>query len=168
MDEAGKLIRRATHQTIERCTEDIDRFQFNTYVSWLMKYVNAISDAQMKEPSRAYGLAASEAIETLILLLSPGAPHSADELWEMIGKEGFTYHQEWPKFDPKLAIEDTVTYAIQVNGKLRDNMEMPRGSAESDVVASAQSRAKVRAHTDGKTVRKVIFVPDRLVNIVAS
>ncbi len=168
MDEAAKLVRRATHQTIQRCTEDIERFQFNTYVSWLMKYLNALTDGQPKEPSRAYGLAASEAIETFILLLAPGAPHSADELWESIGKQGFTYSEEWPKFDPKLAVEDTVNYAIQVNGKLRDTMEAMKGADQDGVVSEATARPKVQVHLEDKTIRKVIFVQDRLVNIVAN
>ncbi|HVT14385.1 MAG TPA: leucine--tRNA ligase [Fimbriimonadaceae bacterium] len=170
LDNPAKELRRATHQTIQRCTEDIDRFQFNTYVSWLMKYVNSISDVAgaVKSPSRAYGLAVSEAIETLILLLSPGAPHSADELWEQIGKTGFTYREEWPAYDPKLATEDTMTIAVQVNGKLRDTLDMAVGSGEAEVVEAAKASKKVQTHLEGKTIRKVIYIPGKLVNIVAN
>jgi leucyl-tRNA synthetase len=168
LDEPAKKLRRATHQTIQKCTDDIDRFQFNTYVSWLMKYSNSISDLQMKQPSRAFGLAVSEAIETLILLLAPGAPHSADELWEQIGGKGFTYEQTWPTFDPKLAVEDTVTFPVQVNGKLRDTVHMTTGADEATVVAAAKASTKVQAHLEGKTIRKVIFVPGKLVNFVVS
>lgn len=170
LDEPAKNLRRATHQTISRVTEDIDGFQFNTYVSWLMKFVNAIQEirASAKEPSRAYGLAVSEAIEALILLLAPGAPHSADELWELIGREGFTFDQPWPTFDPKLVVEETATYAIQVNGKLRDTLVQAAGAEQEAVVQAAMASPKVQTHVEGKAVRKVIFIPGKLVNIVAS
>jgi leucyl-tRNA synthetase len=167
LDEPAKKLRRATHQTIQKCTDDINRFQFNTYVSWLMKYSNAIGDLQMKQPSRAFGLAVSEALESLILLLAPGAPHSADELWEQIGGKGFTYEQPWPTFDPKLTVEDSTPITVQVNGKLRDVLQMPVGAPEADVVEAAQASPKVQAHLEGKTIRKIIFVPGKLVNIVA-
>jgi len=169
-DELAKELRRVTHRTIRNCTEDIDRFQFNTYVSWLMKFVNAISDAQssVKAPSRAYALAASEALESLILLLAPGAPHSADELWEQIGNKGFTYHQPWPSFDPKLTSEEVVTIAVQVNGKLRDTLRMPAGVPEKEAVDAAKASPKVQAHLEGKPIRKIIYIPDKLVSIVAN
>ena len=170
MDERAAALRRATHQTIRDCTADIDRFQFNTYVSWLMKYVNAITDSQpkAKEPSKAYELAASEALESLILLLAPGAPHSADELWEQIGNQGFTYHQAWPSFQEKLAVEETATIAVQVNGKLRDALRMPVGTPEREAVDAAKASPKVQSHLAGKTIRKIIYVPDKLVSIVAN
>lgn len=167
-DDSAKALRRATHQTIQRCTEDIERLQFNTYVSWLMKYVNAIMEGKPKAPTGAYKLAASEAVDTLILLLSPGAPHCADELWEMVGRTGFTYQQAWPTFDPGIASEDAATFAIQVNGKLRDQVEAGVDADQDAVVALAISSVKVQAHLEGKTIRKVIFVPGKLVNIVAS
>jgi leucyl-tRNA synthetase len=168
LDEPAKKLRRATHQTIQRVTEDIDRFQFNTYISWLMKYINSVSDLQMKQPTRAYALAVSEAIETLILLLAPAAPHSADELWEQIGGEGFTYHKEWPILDPALTAEDSVTIAVQVNGKLRETIVMPADVSEKDATDSAMASAKVQVHLEGMTVRKVIYIRGKLVNIVAT
>ncbi len=170
MDEPAKSLRRATHQTIQRCTEDIDRFQFNTYVSWLMKYANSIAEikAEVGEASLAYRLAASEALESLILLIAPGAPHSADELWEQIGKTGFTYQQAWPSFDAKLAEAEFMTIAVQVNGKLRDTLDMPKSASQEEVVAEVKSSAKVQAQLDGKTIRKVIYIPGRLVNVVAN
>ncbi len=169
-DEPAKKLRRLTHQTIQRATEDIERFQFNTYVSWLMKFVNGVYDLQgsVKQPSRAYALAASEAIESLILLLAPGSPHSADELWSQIGRKGFTYLEAWPTFDPSLATEDTVTIAVQVNGKLRDTIEMPAQVNQEQALAASKASAKVQAHVEGKTIRKEIYIPGKLVNIVAS
>lgn len=108
----------------------------------------------------------SEAIETLVSLLSPGAPHCADELWSSLGKEGFTYDAPWPLFDSALAKEETVTIAIQVNGKLRDTIDMPAGSTKEELEAAALGSAKVKAFVNGSAVKKVIVVPGRLVNVV--
>ena len=173
LDETSKKIRRITHQTIKNCTDDIERFSFNTYISWMMKFMNELSDltngSQLQLDSvRSHVLAVSEAVETVILLLSPSAPHSADELWESLGKEGFTYHAEWPVHDPSLMTADTLTLAVQVNGKLRDTLEVPSNSNSEQLEAFALQSAKVQAHTEGKTVRKVIVVQGKLVNIVVS
>lgn len=170
MGDTARKVRRLTHSTIRAATEDLDRFSFNTYVSGLMKYLNGLAD--LVDPStteRDVILAASEALETLVLLLAPGAPHSADELWESaLGREGFTYHADWPGYDEALAAADTVTIALQVNGKLRDTLEMPAGSTKEDLEAAALGNARVQSFVDGKTVRKVIVVPDKLVNVVAA
>lgn len=168
LDDRAKTIRRLTHQTIMKCTADIERFGFNTYVSWLMKYVNGLNDALGSDAplSRASILSVSEALETLVLLIAPGAPHSADELWESLGKEGFTYHADWPVADEALAAEDTLTIAIQVNGKLRATIEVPANATNEEYEAAAKAEPKIQVHLDGKTVRKVIVVPGKLVNIV--
>jgi leucyl-tRNA synthetase len=169
MDDASRKLRRLTHQTIRSSTEDIERFAFNTYVSGLMKYVNGINDLLGTSDSVPFRLAASEALESLILLLAPGAPHSADELWEsVLGREGSCYKAEWPSYDENLAAADTVTVAVQVNGKLRDTVELPAGSANAELERAAHESEKVQTHLEGKTIRKVIVIPDKLVNIVAS
>ena len=166
-DDASKNIRRATHATIRDVTADIERFGFNTYVSFLMKYVNALNERMPKaEASRAQALALSEAAETLVLLLSPGAPHSADELWSDLGKEGFTYDAAWPVSDPSLAAEEAATIALQVNGKLRDTFPMPVGAAKDELEAAAMARPKLAPYLEGVSVRKVIVVPGKLVNVV--
>jgi len=168
---AGKSaeIRRATHTAIEKCTSDIEKFAFNTYVSALMIYSNTLHDlTRSPAESDAEKLALNEALESLILLLSPGAPHSADELWETIGGQGFTYQAEWPRFDPSLVVADKVTIAVQVNGKLRDTVEVSAGAGEDEVKLAALSSAKVAANVEGKTIRKVIVVPGKLVNVVAN
>jgi leucyl-tRNA synthetase len=170
MGAVARKVRQLTHSTIRAATEDIERFSFNTYVSGLMKYLNGLTDlVDTSTTERDVILAASEALETLILLLAPGAPHSADELWEsVLGREGFTYREEWPRYDEALAAAERVTIALQVNGKLRDTIEMPAGSSKEDLEASALANARVKSFLDGKTVRKVIVVPDKLVNVVAS
>ena len=133
MDEAARKVRRATHSTIRDVTADIDRFGFNTYVSWLMKFVNELNpvilpqrgaEGTPKIRSRAEALAISEAVDALVLLLSPGAPHTADELWESLGHEDFALQAKWPSFNERLAVLDAVTVAVQVNGKLRDTFEI--------------------------------------------
>ncbi|HEY3782612.1 MAG TPA: leucine--tRNA ligase [Fimbriimonadaceae bacterium] len=164
-------IRRATHTAIAKATEDIDRFAFNTYVSALMIFSNALQDAfdsSAKPPAEAESLALSEAIESLILLLAPGAPHSADELWETLGKKGFTYHQEWPIHDPSLLVADTVTIAVQVNGKLRDTVSVASGASNEDHELSAKASPKVQSNLEDLTIRKIIVIPGKLVNIVAN
>ncbi len=171
MDPLGKEARRLTHFTIKTSTADIDSFGFNTYVSGLMKYVNGISDVLAKaDPSnRAHALALSEALETLPLLLSPGAPHSADEIWEgILQKPGFVFRQDWPTHEEALAAADVVTVAVQVNGKLRDTLEFPAGTSNEELEAGALASAKVQTHLEGKSIRKVIVIPNKLVNLVAS
>ncbi len=170
-DDAGKAVRRHTHKTIRKATEDIEKFAFNTYVSSLMIYVNELNDLLKKHvgnPSRAFALAMSEAVESLILLASPGAPHSADELWGTIGKGGFTLNEMWPAFDAKLAADDTVVIAVQVNGKLRDTVGMNANASNAEMEEVAKTAPKVLPHLEGLTVRKVIVIPGKLVNIVAN
>lgn len=161
-------IRRATHQAIAKATSDIEEFAFNTYVSAMMIYVNRLHDLTkaLAVPNRAEALAVSEALETLVLLIAPSAPHSADELWEFLGKQGFTYLAEWPIADPKLAAESTVQVAVQVNGKLRDTVPVAAGASNEAHLEAAKASEKVRAHLDGKQVVKEIVVPGRLVNLV--
>ncbi|HMS53793.1 MAG TPA: leucine--tRNA ligase [Fimbriimonadaceae bacterium] len=166
-DETSKAIRRATHQAIAKATDDIERFAFNTYISAMMIYVNKLTDIKSIE-TRAQKLAASEAIENLILLIAPAAPHSADELWESVGNIGFTYLADWPAFDAALSAEDEVTIAVQVNGKLRDTLMVPAGLDNSALEVHAMASEKVQGHLAGLTIRKVIVVPGKLVNIVAS
>jgi leucyl-tRNA synthetase len=169
LSDAAKSVRRATHKTIRDVTKDIDDFGFNTYISWLMKYLNALTDSKVDPAAdRGLALAISEAVETLVLLLAPAAPHSADELWESLGKSGFTYEASWPKFQPELAEDDVVNIAIQVNGKLRDEFQAPAQATNADLEALALARPKILGLLEGLTVRKAIVVPGRLVNIVAN
>ncbi len=171
LSDAAKSVRRATHKAIRDVTKDIDDFGFNTYISWLMKYLNAMGDALNgvdPESDRSLALSISEAVETIVLLLAPAAPHSADELWESIGKSGFTYEAEWPKYQEALAEDESVTIAVQVNGKLRDTVQASAKASNEELEALAKSSAKVQAMLEGLTIRKVIVIPGKLVNIVAN
>ena len=173
LDDLSKKIRRSTHQAIRNCTNDLEAFGYNTYVSWLMKFVNELNDSldfarKRIDNERAMTLAYSEALEVLILLVSVGAPHSADEIWEGLGKEGFTYHAEWPTFIEELAKESEVTIAVQVNGKLRDTLQVAAGTDDESIKKMAIASEKVLIYTSDKEVKKVIVIPGRLVNIVVA
>lgn len=165
---AAKEIRKWTHQTIEKCSADIERFAFNTYVSSLMIYSNNLGDV-LKNPDKLTEqdkLALSEAAETLVLVIAPSAPHSADELWSYLGHEGFTYHATWPVANPELSAESAVTIAVQVNGKLRDTLELAVDLPEDQVRAAAMASPRVQTYTEGKEIVKVIVIPNKLVSVV--
>ena len=171
VDDSGvsRDVRRVTHQLIRKSTEDIEKFAFNTYIAALMTAVNSYNDLRKRcGDSEAEKLAYSEALESLVLLLAPAAPHSADEIWAEIGGRGFTYEADWPRWDAELAKEDVVTIAVQVDGKLSDQILLPAGSSEETLQEAALGSPKVRAYTEGKTVRKVVVVPGKLVNIVVA
>jgi leucyl-tRNA synthetase len=166
-EESGEVysdVRRATHQTIRAVTADIESFAHNTYISGLMKFVNRLTD--LAERIEEAPMAFSEAVESLVLLLAPAAPHSADELWESLGRSGFTYEREWPEFDSALAQEDMVTIAVQVNGKLRDTLELPARATKEELEQAALASPKVQAQLNGNAARRVIVVPGKLVNVV--
>lgn len=159
-------LRRANHQLCRKVTQDVDRFAFNTAIAAMMTFLNTCADLRKEVPADA--LAWSEAAETLTLLLAPFAPHTADEIWEGLGYEGFTYLADWPKFDESLAADSTVTIAVQVNGKLRETFEAPADAVKDELEAIALQLPKVLTFTEGLTVRKVVVVPGKLVNIVAN
>ena len=151
---------RKLHRAIHAVGEAIDGLQFNKSVAALYELTSAIEKAK---PSATR----DEAIRTLLLLVAPGAPHLAEEAWARRGETGMIADAAWPSHDPALLVDDTVTLAIQVNGKLRDTITVARGMAKGEVEALALASPKVAAQLAGAPPRKVIVVPDRLVNIVA-
>lgn len=163
----SKKIRQNTHGLIEKATTDIEKFAFNTYVSTLMKSVNTLADLTKGrnafEPAEV--LAVSEAVQSMILVLAPAAPHTADELWEGLGMLGFTYQAEWPKWNPELAKADTVIVPIQVNGKLRDTVELSADATKEEMEQAAKTE-KVQPYLSQGEIRKVVVVPGKLVNFV--
>ncbi len=158
-------LRHMTHRTIKKATEDIERFHFNTMLAALMEFSNYLGKAQ--EAGRAEASAYREAIDSLLLLLAPTTPHLAEELWSRLGHPYSVHNQPWPQYDPELAREEEVTLVIQVNGKLRDRVSVSASIPEAEARELALSRERVQAHLQGKTVAQVIFVPGRLVNVVA-
>jgi leucyl-tRNA synthetase len=161
---ADRALRRATHTAISKVSEDIERFAFNTAVAALMEFTNALTEAASQ--GEASDVALSEAAETLILLLSPFAPHTADELWSAYGRRGFTLEQRFPVADERCLEADEVKVVIQVNGKVRDTIVVKPGTPQSELEAKALASEKVRRALDGKEVSRVVVVPDKLINVV--
>ena len=153
-------LARMLAKTIAAITADIDKLQFNKAVARLYELVTAIERA----PASA---TRAEAVLTLLRLVSPMAPHLAEEAWALLGQPGMVIDAGWPVADPALLIDDTVTIAIQVNGKLKDSFEAAKGADKALLEAEVLAREKVVRALEGRTPRKVIIVPDRLVNLVA-
>jgi leucyl-tRNA synthetase len=152
-------LSRAAHRTIARVTDDIDRrFQFNTPIAAVMELVNELQRAP-DDPAARF------AAETAVTLIQPYAPHIAEELWERLGKERL-WEQLWPAADESLLGRDTFELVIQVNGKVRDRVEVPAGEPEDELIARAKASPKVQDFLDGKEIRKEIVVPGKLVNLV--
>ncbi len=162
--EADKVVRRRTHQTIEKIGTDIERFQMNTAISSLMQHLNAIEEWR-KSPNGDANVF-SEAIESLLLVLSPFAPHLCDELGEQLGFRKSFYEMSWPAFHAEIAKEDEIVIPVQVNGKLRARLSVPAEIAREELEALALANEEVAPHLDGKQPKKVVVVPGRMVNIV--
>jgi leucyl-tRNA synthetase len=161
-DGAGEdeALKRKLHRTIAAVGEAIDGLQFNKAVAQVYELVTAIEKAT---PSQSR----TEAVRSLVRLIAPMAPHLAEESWAHLGESGLIADAEWPAFDPALLVDDQVTLAVQVNGKLRDTLTAPRGLDRAAAETLALASEKVQRQLGGATPRKVIVVPDRLVNIVA-
>jgi leucyl-tRNA synthetase len=164
---ADVKLRRKTHQTIEKVQNDIEGFALNTAIAALMEHANALQEwlnATGKEGGN--GAVYSEAVETMLLLLSPFAPHAADELLSRLGFAESAYVTPWPRADENVAREDEVIIPVQINGKLRARIVVPAGSDEVALRERALSDAEVSTHLGGKEPKRVIIVPGRLINIV--
>ena len=160
-------LRRLIHRTIQRVTQDIqERFQLNTAISAIMELVNGLYEYRAKPAAEQCGSQIDEALRVLVLLLAPFAPHLAEELWEAQGGTESVHQQRWPQYDPQALVQDEVTVVVQVNGKLRDRLVVPAGLSEEELRQAALAAEGARRFVDGKTPRKVIIVPDKLVNIV--
>ena len=155
---APEAAMRLLHQTIEKVTKDIETLSFNTSVSQFMICVNEFSSA--KVTNKAF-------LETFVTLLSPYAPHLAEELWSQLGHQTSVQNAPWPKADPKLLVADSMRIAVQVNGKLRADFEAPIAATQEEIFAMALAIPDVQKFLDGKEIKKKIYVPKKLVNLVA-
>ena len=155
-----KDLDRKLHKTIAGIAEDIEALSFNKAVAKLYELANALEKAR---PSASRTVA----IDTMLLLVAPMIPHLAEEAWSARGHEGLIALADWPRVDPALLVDDEVTIAIQVNGKLRDTLTAPKGADKASLEAMALGSEKIIAFLEGKEPKKVIVVPDRLVNLVA-
>ena len=167
-DDSDRALRRKTHQTILKVTADIADMGLNTMISGMMELTNEVlpyADAAEGNPGKV--AIYSEAVESLLLLLSPTAPHMCEELWERTGHAPSVLEAGWPEADATLAAEESVEIAVQVSGKVRDRLQAPAGSDMSALVEQAMVLPGVARNLAGKQVVKVITVPDKLINIVA-
>ncbi|SKA63182.1 leucine--tRNA ligase [Desulfobaculum bizertense] len=168
LSSAAKDMRRKEHETVKKVTEDIRRaFQFNTAIAAVMELVNDIyhqKDELMKTEDGRYVLAST--LSTALTVLSPVAPHVCEELWQQLGHADHLAARFWPKYDEKALVRDEITVVVQVNGKLRGRLNVAANAAREDIEKAALAESNVAAHIEGKTVRKVIVVPGKLVNIV--
>ena len=167
LSKADKTLRRATHTAIKEITEDIDGdYQFNTAVSELMKLSNAINDTKDKTT-----IAFAEAVCTLVKLIAPFAPHIADELWSQVSADTqpakSVHQQPWPTVDDAALVADEITLVVQIMGKTRGTLQVPAGADKSALETYARESEIAQKYLSGKTIKKVIVVPGKLVNFVA-
>jgi leucyl-tRNA synthetase len=167
LPEAARELRRKVHQTIERVTRDVEeRIQLNTAVAALMELKNELMRLEPELQQGASREVLREAIETLLRLLNPFTPHVCEELWARLGHDEALVRTAWPESDEAAAREDAVELAVQVNGKVRGRVVVPRGAGEEQIRASALAEPRVAEHVLGKQIVKFLVVPERLVSVV--
>ena len=160
-------LRRATHQTIRKVTEDLDQnFQFNTAIAALMELYNTITEWEREGDSAGDPGAMDETIRTLVILISPFAPHIADELWKRLGGTASVFRQPWPKWNEADLKTDEITIVLQINGKLRSQIRVPADLDDAAVRNRALADGKIVDCMKGQAPKKVIYVKGKLVNIV--
>jgi leucyl-tRNA synthetase len=160
---ADREVIRKLHQTLKKITEDFEtRWHFNTCISSIMEFINVLYAAEREISVKPM----CEVLETLALLLAPFAPYLSQEIWEELGREGPVFRCSWPAFDPELAKEDLAEIVVQVNGKLRGRLYVAFGTAKEELEALTVADEKVKPFLEGKTIVRIITVPDKLVNIV--
>lgn len=172
LDEAQKAIRLKTHSTIQKVTDDYDRRQiFNTAIAAVMELYNELNkfanDRDIHDGGQNQAIF-QEAVESIVLLLAPIVPHMSHVLWQHLGHEGAVIDAAWPTFDESALVQDSIQMVVQVNGKLRAKLDVAADISKDDMEAAALNDENVQKFTDGLTVRKVIVVPGKLVNVVAN
>jgi leucyl-tRNA synthetase len=163
-EESLDELLKPLHRTIKKVDEDLLSLSFNTAIAALMECVNDLYKIKAE-----HGYEAKDwkwALETLLQLLAPFAPHISEELWQQLGHEESIHLSQWPKYDEKYLVKDTVAIAIQVNGKLRGQIEVAAEASEDEVVKAAKANEKVVGYLKDQAIKKTIYVPGRLVNFV--
>jgi len=162
LDEASKVLRRKTHTSIRKVTEAIEGgFRFNTGISSVMELLNTV-----RSPGNVHSAVLREAVESMLILISPIAPHFSEELWSRLGHPESIFRASWPEVDPEALRVEEVTLAVQVNGKIRNRVTLPVGAGKDEVEQAALEDEKVSSYLEGKELIKVIVIPGRLVNFV--
>ncbi|WP_321405056.1 leucine--tRNA ligase [Maridesulfovibrio sp.] len=170
LSSEAKKLRLKEHETVKRASRDMEnKFQFNTVIAATMELVNEIyslKDELMKSEDGRFAL--SSAYSTVLTVLSPIAPHICEELWAAMGYNGYIAEVAWPEHDETALVTDEILIIIQVNGKMRGKLSVPAAASKEEIEKTALAHENVTKHTDGKTIRKVIVVPGKLINIVAN
>jgi leucyl-tRNA synthetase len=164
LSPAGAALRHITHRTIAAVTDDLDKFRFNRGVARIRELTNALEDFQAEQPGDAAAL--REGLEVAVQLLAPMMPHLGEELWQRLGHRTLLVDAPWPVADPALTVEETVTVAVQVNGKLRGTVELPRDAEQAPAEQAALALSAVQRALEGRPPRKIIVVPNRIINVV--
>ncbi|MFA5039653.1 MAG: leucine--tRNA ligase [Candidatus Omnitrophota bacterium] len=166
LNAGPSALMKKMHQTVKKVTSDMEGgFKFNTAISSIMELVNEIY--KLPEPEQC-SQEAAQAVRVIVLLLAPFVPHISEEMWRMLGGQASVFTAAWPLFDPGLLIEEEASYVVQINGKVRSKIVCPADMPEQEVQKAALSDPRVKEWTAGKTVKKVIIVPQKLVSIVIS
>jgi len=162
--KAERELERLSHQTIRKVSQDLEKLRLNTMIAALMEFTNHLS--KIKDERAVSVNAWKEAVDTLLLLLAPTAPHLAEELWQRTGHEYSIHNQSWPGWNEELAREEEITLVVQVNGKLRDRIAVSASVTEDEARQLALDSPRVKSYTEGKEIAQVVYVPGRLVNLV--
>jgi leucyl-tRNA synthetase len=157
-EPAPDELRRAAHRTVAAMRDSIEGLRFNTAIAALMELSHDLATEERGAPR--------EVAEMVVLALAPFAPHMSEELWERLGHEESLVHAPYPEPDPALLVSETSSVAVQVNGKLRGVVDVPAGADQETAEAAARGEDRVAQALEGKTVRRVVYVPDRLINFV--
>jgi len=157
VDQESAQVQATLHATIKKITIDIEVLKFNTALAALMEFLNLV---------RKEGGASSDTMKIFVTLLAPLAPHLAEELWEKLGGSGFVIEQSWPTYDESLTIADTITVAVQINGKVRGDLTVPADIASQDVIKQAKEVENVAKHLEGKEIKKELYIEGKLVSFV--
>lgn len=161
-------LKRKLHQTIKKVTEDIDkRFRFNTAIAAMMELVNDIYKIRDAASTPEEFSTIKEAVDALVVMLSPFVPHIAQELWQILNNDEMLFNVPWPGYDPRWCEQTETTIAVQVNGKLRTTITMPKDEDQSEVEAKALDDSNVRRFIEGASIKRIIYVPNKIINIIA-
>jgi leucyl-tRNA synthetase len=163
-------LRKAAHRALARVSEDVERLRFNVCVAHIYEFANAFQTSLAtleSEPTPDYRWAIREAVDILVRLFHPMMPHLAEECWAALGHKTLVASQQWPKLEPDLLIEDTITLPVQINGKKRGDVTVARNAANTEIETAVLALDAVKKALDGKPPKKVIVVPQRIVNVVA-
>lgn len=167
VSEQGVTVERLRHKMVARVSDDYANLRYNTALAALMEYVNGLNKLRDASPEVVRDPRFAAAIETLLVLLAPMTPHITEELWHEIGHSDSVHAQSWPSYDPALTVDEVVTVVVQVNGKVRDRLEVAPSISEDEVRRLALASERVQAAIEGRDLKKFVYVPGRLANLVA-